>query len=148
MLHIDDPRVVTQYDMMGQAPTVEEFKRAVSLRIEAVNHAIADLPPDRIGYHLCWGSWHGPHTTDCPLNDIIDSVLQVRAGAFFIEVANPRHEHEWRVWEDVKLPDGKILIPGVVAHATNTVEHPKLVAWRILNFSRLVGRENVIAGTD
>ncbi len=148
LLQIDDPRVVTQFDMIDPAPTVEEFRKAAELRIEAVNHAIGGLPPDRIRYHLCWGSWHGPHTTDFPLKDIIDLVLKINAGAYVIEAANPRHEHEWRVWEDVKLPDGKILIPGVIAHTTNTVEHPELVAWRIENFARLVGRENVIAGSD
>ena len=148
LLQIDDPRIVTQYDMIDPAPTTEQFREAASLRVEAINHAIADIPPERVRYHLCWGSWHGPHTTDFPLKDIIDVVLKVRAGAYSIEAANPRHEHEWRVWEDVKLPEGKILIPGVVAHTTNTVEHPELVAWRITNFARLVGRENVIAGTD
>ena len=148
LLQIDDPRVVTQYDMMDPAPSVEEFRRAAALRIEAVNHALGDIPPERVRYHLCWGSWHGPHTTDFPLKDIIDLVLQVRAGAYCIEAANPRHEHEWQVWENVNLPEGKILVPGVVAHTTNTVEHPELVAWRIVNFARLVGRENVIASTD
>ena len=93
------------------------------------------------------GSWHGPHTTDFPLKDIIDLILQVNAGAYSMEAANPRHAHEWQVWENVKLPDGKILIPGVVAHTTNTVEHPELIAWRIKNYAGLVGRENVIAGT-
>ena len=148
LLQIDDPRVVTQFDMIDPAPTVDEFRMAAELRIEAVNHAIGDLPPDRIRYHLCWGSWHGPHTTDFSLKDIIDLVLKINAGAYSVEAANPRHEHEWRVWEDVKLPDGKILIPGVIAHTTNTVEHPELVASRIENFARLVGRENVIAGSD
>ena len=148
LLQIDDPRVVTQYDMIDPAPTVEEFRKAASLRIEAINHAIGDIPPDRIRYHLCWGSWHGPHTTDFPLKDIIDLILTVKAGVYSTEASNPRHAHEWQVWENVKLPDGKILIPGVVSHTTNTVEHPELVAWRIKNYARLVGRENVIAGTD
>jgi len=148
LLQVDDPRVVTQYDMIDPAPSIEDFRRAAALRIEAVNRALGDIPPDRVRYHLCWGSWHGPHTTDFPLKDIIDLVLRVRAGAYCIEAANPRHEHEWQVWEETRLPEGKILLPGVVAHTTNTVEHPELVAWRITNFARLVGRENVIAGTD
>ncbi len=148
ILQIDDPRIVVHYDLIDPAPSAEEFRKIASLRAEAVNRAIGDLPADRIRYHLCWGSWHGPHSTDLPLREIIDVVLRIRAGAYSIESANPRHEHEWPVWEDVKLPDGKLLIPGVVTHITNTVEHPELVAWRIMNFARLVGRENVIAGTD
>jgi 5-methyltetrahydropteroyltriglutamate--homocysteine methyltransferase len=148
LLQIDDPRVVTQYGMPDPAPSIEEYRRFAELRVEAINHALADIPPDRVRYHLCWGSWHGPHVTDVPLKDIGDIVLRVRAGAYCVEAANPRHEHEWQVWEDVKLPDGKILIPGVVAHTTNIVEHPKLIAWRIMTYARLVGRENVIAGTD
>lgn len=147
-LQIDDPRIVVQYDMLDPAPTVEEFREYAALRVEAINRALEGIPPERVRYHLCWGSWHGPHTTDFPLKDIVDIVLDVRAGAYAIEAANPRHEHEWQVWERAKLPEGKILIPGVVAHTTNTVEHPELVAWRITNFARLVGRENVIAGTD
>ena len=103
---------------------------------------------DRVRYHICWGGWHGPHTTDLPLKDIVGLLLQIRAGAYLIEAANARHEHEWRVWQEVKLPPGKILIPGVVSHATNVVEHPELVAERITRFADVVGRENVIAGTD
>src|SRR5918999_1853791 len=137
LLQIDDPRVVTQYGMPDPAPSIEEYRRFAELRVEAINHALADIPPDRVRYHLCWGSWHGPHVTDVPLKDIGDIVLRVRAGAYCVEAANPRHEHEWQVWEDVKLPDGKILIPGVVTHSTNIIEHPDLVAWRIENFARL-----------
>jgi 5-methyltetrahydropteroyltriglutamate--homocysteine methyltransferase len=112
------------------------------------NDAIAGLPPDRIRYHVCWGSWPGPHTTDVPLKDIVDLILKVKVGAYVLEGANPRHEHEWKVWEDVKLPDGKLLIPGVISHATNVVEHPELVAERIVRYAQLLGRENVLAGTD
>jgi 5-methyltetrahydropteroyltriglutamate--homocysteine methyltransferase len=112
------------------------------------NYALRDVPEEKIRYHVCWGSWNGPHTSDVPLRDIVDLILRVRAQAYVLEAANPRHEHEWQVWESVKLPDGKILIPGLVAHSTNVVEHPELIAWRIKNFARLVGRENVIAGTD
>ncbi len=148
VLQIDDPRVVTQYGMPDPAPAIEEYRKFAELRVEAINHALKGIPEDRIRYHLCWGSWHGPHVTDVPLKDIVDIVLRVRAGAYCVEAANPRHEHEWQVWESVKLPDGKILIPGVVAHTTNLVEHPELVAWRIATYARLVGRENVIAGTD
>jgi 5-methyltetrahydropteroyltriglutamate--homocysteine methyltransferase len=148
ILQIDDPRIVVHYDLINPEPTPDEFRKIAALRMEAVNRAIGDLPPDRIRYHLCWGSWHGPHSTDFPLKEIIGTVLQVRAGAYSIEAANPRHEHEFQIWENVKLPDGKMLIPGVVTHITNTVEHPELVAWRIMNFARLVGRENVMASTD
>jgi 5-methyltetrahydropteroyltriglutamate--homocysteine methyltransferase len=116
--------------------------------IEALNHALRGLPEDRIRYHLCWGSWHGPHTTDLPMAAIVESMLKVNAGAYSFEAGNVRHEHEWRVWEDVALPEGKILLPGVVSHATNVVEHPDLVADRIERFARAVGRENVIAATD
>jgi 5-methyltetrahydropteroyltriglutamate--homocysteine methyltransferase len=148
LLQIDDPRIVVHYDLINPAPTVKGFREIAALRVEATNRAIGDLPADRIRYHLCWGSWHGPHTTDFPLKDIIDLVLEIGAGAYSVEAANPRHEHEWQVWEDVKLPPGKLLIPGVVTHITNTVEHPELVAWWIQNFAKLVGRENVIASTD
>jgi 5-methyltetrahydropteroyltriglutamate--homocysteine methyltransferase len=148
LLQVDDPRVVTQYGMPDPAPTIEEYRKFAELRVEAINHSLAGIPADRVRYHLCWGSWHGPHVTDVPLKDIVDIVLRVRAGAYCVEAANPRHEHEWQVWEGVKLPRGKILIPGVVAHTTNIVEHPELVAWRIMTYARLVGRENVIAGTD
>jgi 5-methyltetrahydropteroyltriglutamate--homocysteine methyltransferase len=148
LLQIDDPRVVAQYDMLDPAPSLTEYRKFAALRVEALNHALADIPAERVRYHLCWGSWHGPHTTDVPLRDIVDLVLTVRAEAYSIEAANPRHEHEWQVWEAIRLPAGKLLIPGVVAHTTNTVEHPELIAWRLTNFARLVGRENVIAGTD
>jgi 5-methyltetrahydropteroyltriglutamate--homocysteine methyltransferase len=148
VLQLDDPRVVTQYGMPDPAPSIADYRKFAELRVEAINHALAGIPSDRVRYHLCWGSWHGPHVTDVPLKDIVDIVLRVRADAYSVEAANPRHEHEWQIWEDVKLPDGKILIPGVVAHTTNLVEHPELIAWRITTYARLVGRENVIAGTD
>lgn len=148
VLQIDDPRVVTQYGMPDPAPTIADYRTFAALRVEALNHALAGIPSDRVRYHLCWGSWHGPHGTDVPLRDIVDIVLRVRADAYCIEAANPRHEHEWQVWEQVTLPEDKILIPGVVAHTTNIVEHPELIAWRLTTYARLVGRENVIAGTD
>ncbi len=148
ILQVDDPRVVTQYANPDPAPTIEEYRKFAALRVEALNHALEGLPQDRIRYHLCWGSWHGPHTTDVPLRDIVDIILRVNAGAYCVEAANPRHAHEWEVWENVKLPDGKFLIPGVVAHTTNHVEHPELVAQRIVNYARMLGRENVLAGSD
>jgi 5-methyltetrahydropteroyltriglutamate--homocysteine methyltransferase len=120
----------------------------VARHVEILNHAVEGIPRDRIRYHVCWGSWPGPHVTDVPLKEIVDLVLKLNVGAFVIEGANPRHEHEWRVWETVKLPDGAILIPGVISHATNIVEHPELVAERIVHLARFLGRENVIAGTD
>ena len=148
LLQIDDPQLVTRYDAEDPPPDAEQYCKLAAVRVEALNHALADIPQERVRYHICWGGWHGPHTTDLPLKDIVGLLLQIRAGAYLIEAANARHEHEWRVWEQVKLPEGKILIPGVVSHATNVVEHPELVAERILRFASLVGRENVIAGTD
>ena len=117
-------------------------------RVEALNHAIRGLPEDRIRFHLCWGSWHGPHMTDLPMKDIVDVMLKIKCQAYSFEAANVRHEHEWSVWKDVKLPAGKIIIPGIVSHATNVVEHPDLVAERIVRFANVVGKENVIAATD
>jgi 5-methyltetrahydropteroyltriglutamate--homocysteine methyltransferase len=148
VLQIDDPRLLTQFDSIDPAPSPAAYRKFAAVRVEALNHALRGLPEERIRYHICWGSWHGPHTTDLPLRDIIEVLLELDAGAFSIEAANPRHEHEYHVWEDVKLPDGKILIPGVIAHTTNTVEHPEWVAERIVRYADLVGRENVIAGTD
>ncbi len=148
IVQLDDPRVVVQWDLQDPAPTVVEYRAFAELRVEALNRALAGIPEDRVRYHLCWGSWHGPHTTDIPLADIVDLVLRVRAGAISVESANPRHAHEWTVWERVKLSPGRVLIPGVISHNTNAVEHPELVAQRIETFARLVGRENVIAGAD
>jgi 5-methyltetrahydropteroyltriglutamate--homocysteine methyltransferase len=148
VLQLDDPGLPDSWDMANPEPSVEEYKKFATVRVEALNHALRGLPEDRIRYHICWGSWHGPHTTDLPLANIVDVLLQVRAGAFSVEAGNVRHAHEWRVWQDVKLPDGKILIPGVVSHATNVVEHPELVADRIRTFAKVVGREHVIASTD
>jgi 5-methyltetrahydropteroyltriglutamate--homocysteine methyltransferase len=129
-------------------PSWQELRRASEMQVEAYNHALRGIPEDRVRYHLCWGSMNTPHTSDIPLKDIVDLILKINAQAYSIESANPRHEHEWMVWKDVKLPDGKILIPGIVSHQTNVVEHPELVAWRIKNYASAVGRENVIASTD
>jgi 5-methyltetrahydropteroyltriglutamate--homocysteine methyltransferase len=148
VLQLDDPAVAENWDMINPAPSVEGYKKFATVRIEALNHALRGLPQDRIRFHLCWGSWHGPHVTDIPMRDIVDVMLAVNCQAYSFEAGNVRHEHEWRVWEQVKLPAGKIVIPGVVSHATNVVEHPELVADRIVRFAKLVGRENVIAGTD
>jgi 5-methyltetrahydropteroyltriglutamate--homocysteine methyltransferase len=148
ILQIDDPRLVTEFDSTEPAPSVEDYRKFAALRVEALNHALAGLPEDRVRYHVCWGSWHGPHTTDIPMRDIIDVMLAINAGAYSFEAGNVRHEHEYCVWQDVKLPDGKLILPGVVSHATNVVEHPELVAERIVRFAKLVGRERVIASTD
>ena len=148
ILQLDDPALPDTYDMIVPTPTIADYRKFAEVRIEALNHALAGLPEDRVRYHICWGSWHGPHTHDLPLKHLVDLMLKVKAGAYSVEAANPRHAHEWKVWKDVKLPDGKILIPGVVSHASNVVEHPELVADRIALYAGLVGRENVIAGTD
>jgi len=148
LLQLDDARAAVTYDRMVPPASFDDYYRWVGRHVEVLNHALEGIPEDRVRYHVCWGSWPGPHTTDVPLKKIVDLILKVRAGAYLIEAANPRHEHEWRVWKDVKLPDGKVLAPGVVSHGTNVVEHPELVAERILKFAGLVGRENVIASTD
>jgi 5-methyltetrahydropteroyltriglutamate--homocysteine methyltransferase len=147
LVQIDDAVLANMDDhYVEQSP--EKYRQWAGLRIEALNHALEGIPEDRVRYHVCFGSWHVPHLADAPLEEILGFILSVRAGAYLIEAANPRHEHEWRVWETTKLPEGKILIPGVVTHHTMTVEHPRLVADRIVRFARLVGRENLMAGTD
>jgi 5-methyltetrahydropteroyltriglutamate--homocysteine methyltransferase len=148
LIQLDDAFLAHEYDRLLGEMSQKEVHKYCQSRIDLLNYALAGIPEDRVRYHVCWGSWNAPHTTDVPLKTLVDLILQVRAQAYSLEAANPRHEHEWQVWKDVKLPDGKILIPGVVTHSTNVVEHPELVAWRIKNFANLVGRENVIAGTD
>jgi 5-methyltetrahydropteroyltriglutamate--homocysteine methyltransferase len=148
LVQLDDARAAVSYDRMVPPKSLREYRTWLARQVETTNHAIAGLPRDRIRYHVCWGSWPGPHASDVPFKDIADLVLRVRAGAYSIELANPRHEHEWRLWEQLKLPQDTVLIPGVISHATNIVEHPELVAERITRLARLVGRENVIAGTD
>jgi 5-methyltetrahydropteroyltriglutamate--homocysteine methyltransferase len=148
ILQLDDPAIAENWDMINPAPSVEDYQKFSMIRVEALNHALRGLPAERIRFHLCWGSWHGPHVTDIPMRDIVEVMLAVNCQAYSFEAGNVRHEHEWKVWQDVKLPAGKILLPGVVSHATNVVEHPELVADRIIRFANLVGRENVIASTD
>jgi 5-methyltetrahydropteroyltriglutamate--homocysteine methyltransferase len=147
-VQIDDAFFPYMHERMVPPMTNAQYRQWAQLRIDALNHALRGIPEERSRYHICWGSWNGPHVFDVPLKDIIDLVLQVRVGHYSFEAANPRHAHEWRVWENVKLPPGKILIPGVISHATNVVEHPELVAERIVQLANIVGRENVMAGTD
>jgi 5-methyltetrahydropteroyltriglutamate--homocysteine methyltransferase len=145
VLQLDDPALATNWDMINPEPTVEDYRKFAMLQVAALNHALRGLPRERVRFHLCWGSWHGPHTTDIPMRDIVEVMLAVNAHAYSFEAGNVRHEHEWKVWQDVKLPDDKLILPGVVSHATNVVEHPELVAERIVRFAGLVGRERVIA---
>ncbi|HEX5279046.1 MAG TPA: cobalamin-independent methionine synthase II family protein [Micropepsaceae bacterium] len=148
LLQLDDARAAVTYDRMVPPGSLSDYRKWLERQIEILNHAVEGIPPDRIRYHVCWGSWPGPHTTDVPLSAIVDILLKANVGAFLIEGANPRHEHEWEVWQSAKLPDEKILIPGVISHATNIVEHPVLIAQRIVRYANLLGRENVIAGSD
>ena len=147
LVQVDDAVLANMYDHLVQT-SPEHYRKWGQLRIDALNHALEGIPEDRVRYHVCFGSWHVPHIADAPLEELIDLILQVKAGAYSIEAANPRHEHEWRVWETAKLRDGQVLIPGVITHHITTVEHPRLIADRIIRFAKLVGRENVIAGTD
>jgi 5-methyltetrahydropteroyltriglutamate--homocysteine methyltransferase len=148
ILQIDDAWLPALWDRIGIDMGLDAYRKFCAVRIEALNHAVRGLPEDRIRYHLCWGSWHGPHAFDIELEKLVDLMLQVRAQGYLIEAANARHEHEYALWERVKLPEGKILIPGMVSHATDGIEHPELVAQRIRRFTKLVGPENVIAGAD
>jgi 5-methyltetrahydropteroyltriglutamate--homocysteine methyltransferase len=148
ILQIDDAWLPALWDRIGMAMGLAAFRARCAMRIEALNHAMRNIPGDRVRYHLCWGSWHGPHAFDLELAQIVDIVLKVKAQAFLIEGANARHEHEVAVWDQVELPAGKILIPGVVTHSTDVVEHPELVSQRLQRYAHRVGRENLIAGTD
>ena len=147
-VQIDDAYLASFYDVMVPPRSLAEYRKWAAVRVEALNHALQGIPEEKTRYHLCWGSWNGPHTNDVAIKDIIDLVLRIRVGGYSLEMANPRHEHEWRVWEKVALPKGRVLLPGLVSHSTNVVEHPELVAERIVRLAKLVGRENVIASTD
>jgi 5-methyltetrahydropteroyltriglutamate--homocysteine methyltransferase len=149
VLQVDDAFIPFNYDrFLAQGMSMQDYLKHCELRIQALNHALRDVPEDRVRYHICWGSWHGPHSTDIPLKEIVNLMLRVKAQAYLFEAANVRHEQEYHLWEHVKLPEGKILVPGVVSHATNVLEHPELVAERIGRFVERVGKENVMAGTD
>jgi len=148
LVQLDDARNAVTYDRMVPPASFADYRKWLAQQVEIINHAIEGLPPDRIRYHVCWGSWPGPHVSDVPLKDIVDLILKVKVGAYVIEGANPRHEHEWQVWKNARLAPGQVLIPGVISHATNVVEHPELVCERIVRLAKIVGRDNVIAGTD
>ena len=148
LLQIDDAWLVALWDRIGIEMGLPAFKKRCMVRVEALNYALRNIPEERVRYHLCWGSWHGPHAYDLPLADIVDVMLRVRARFYSFEAANVRHEHEYHVWERVPLPDTKVLLPGIVTHSTDLVEHPELVAERISRFVRIVGPERVIASAD
>jgi 5-methyltetrahydropteroyltriglutamate--homocysteine methyltransferase len=148
LLQVDDAHLPMMYDNIVDPGTADDFERWARLRIDALNFALEGIPPEQCRYHVCWGSFNSPHVGDVPFREIADLVLSVNVGAYAIEMANPRHEHEWRVWEELALPDEKVLIPGVIAHTTNVVEHPELVAERLVRLANVVGRERVLAGTD
>lgn len=147
-VQLDDPSLAESWDQINPEPSVADYQAFTRLRIEAINRAIAGLPKEQVRLHLCWGSWHGPHATDIELRDILPVVLEANVGSISFEAGNVRHEHEWTVWRDVDLPDDLVLVPGVVSHATNVVEHPDLVAQRIERFAATVGADRVIASTD
>jgi 5-methyltetrahydropteroyltriglutamate--homocysteine methyltransferase len=147
-VQVDDAFIPFMYDVLVPPGTMQDYLDWAGPRIDAVNHALEGIPQERVRYHVCWGSWNGPHTNDIPLRDVLELVFRVNAGTYLFEAANPRHEHEWRVWEDVALPAGKKVAPGVISHATNVVEHPELVAERLERIGRLVGPENLLASTD
>jgi 5-methyltetrahydropteroyltriglutamate--homocysteine methyltransferase len=147
-VQVDDAWLGALWDRIGIGMGIDGYRRFCEMRCEALNHALRNIAEEQIRYHLCWGSWHGPHSADLPLPDVVDIMLSIKAQTYSIEAANVRHEHEVELWERTKLPDGKILAPGVVTHSTPLIEHPQLVANRIVRFAELVGRENVIASTD
>jgi 5-methyltetrahydropteroyltriglutamate--homocysteine methyltransferase len=147
-VQIDDAFLPYMYDLAFAGTDMASFRKWARVRVDALNHALNGLPEEKVRYHICWGSFNTPHVSDVPLKDIVDLITSVKAGAYCIEMGNPRHEHEWRVWETAKLPKGRKLIPGVISHSTNVVEHPELVAERLIRVAKLVGRENVLGGTD
>jgi 5-methyltetrahydropteroyltriglutamate--homocysteine methyltransferase len=147
-VQVDDAFLPYVYDLAFAGKSLEDYRKWAAVRIDALNHALEGLPQERVRYHICWGSFNTPHVSDVPLKDIVDLILRVNAGAYCIEMGNPRHAHEWRVWETVKLPEGRKLVPGVISHSTNVVEHPELVAERLVRLAKLVGRDNLMAGTD
>jgi len=148
ILQIDDPGLGETWDMIIPTPSLADYRKMQAMNIDALNHALEGIPEDRVRYHLCWGSWQGPHEGDLALRDVVDLMLRVKAQAYSVEAATPRHSYEWRLWQDVKLPEGKVLIPGVIAHTTAVVEHPETIAERLMNFASVVGRERVMAGAD
>ena len=148
LVQVDDAWLPALWDRIGMAMGLEAFRKRCLVRVEALNHALRNVPEAQVRYHLCWGSWHGPHAYDLELVHLVDILLKVKARAYLIEGANARHEHEYAVWDGVRLPEGKILVPGVVTHSTDVIEHPELVSQRIQRYARRVGRENVIAGAD
>lgn len=145
---IDDPSLAESWDQINPEPSLDDYRKYIRTRVDAINHAIKGLPKEQTRLHICWGSWHGPHVTDVQFEDIIEEILRAEVGGYSFEGASPRHEHEWRVWKDHKLPEGTVIYPGVVSHAMNAVEHPRLVADRIIRFAEVVGPENVVASTD
>jgi len=147
-VQVDDAWLGALWDRIGIPMGIEGYRKYCQMRCEALNHALRNIPEEQIRYHLCWGSWHGPHSADLPLPDVVDIMLSIKAQMYLVEAANVRHEHEVELWRDTKLPEGKILAPGVVTHSTPLIEHPQLVANRIRRFAEVVGRENVIASTD
>lgn len=147
-VQIDDPSLAENFDQINPEPSFDDYRSFIQVRIDALNHALRGIDPAQVRVHTCWGSWHGPHVTDLPFAEIVDQVLSLNAAGITFEAANVRHEHEWRIWEEKKLPEGKYIIPGIVSHSTNVVEHPELVADRIERFAKLVGPENVVASTD
>jgi 5-methyltetrahydropteroyltriglutamate--homocysteine methyltransferase len=148
VVQIDEPSFAENWDQFASEPALADYKAFTMVRVEALNHALRGIPEELTRFHCCWGSWHGPHTTDIGMGDLVDMLVQINVGSYSFEAANVRHEHEWRVWEEARLPEGRVLVPGVVSHATNVVEHPELVADRIERFVRAVGPERVIAATD
>ena len=147
LLQIDDPDLPDGWQMYPEMSVVD-YRKYATLRVDALNHALRDIPREKIRLHVCWGSFHGPHQHDIPLRDIVDIIFRVRAASYSIEASNPCHEHEWRVFEDFKLPEGAVIIPGIVGHFSDFIEHPELVAERLVRYAKLVGRENVMGGTD
>jgi 5-methyltetrahydropteroyltriglutamate--homocysteine methyltransferase len=148
-VQLDDPIIVNQFELFHSMDwDVAGYRKWAARHVEVVNASLDGIPEDRVRYHVCWGSWNGPHSADAPLKDVIDIILKVKAGLYSIEAANPQHEHEWKLWKEVKLPPGRMVMPGVVTHKTNILEHRELVADRLMKYAEAVGRENVVAGTD